>query len=252
MKEIKAPVAPATDPVTELSIVQSFNRAILHFQAPFESSNSDQSTQIPDPHVKQFLIYLKEGSESTYILHSIIYPPMTTIVVKNPSVFLDSWSRITARVYCVDHSGKKTAYTQATSSSFSAMPLTGVKRMAESITINEGNGVYIDTSGYIALAPADGSDCIGVALETVSSGAGEHPWISYVLQGKVTCIFDQGIDTDPAAGDGIMIGGTAGEFTVNTDTGVNVGGISANRRKGVALEAKNISADDEVDIFFTP
>ena len=123
--------------------------------------------------------------------------------------------------------------------------------MAASTTITKGYGVTLE-NGYVALANADGTDCIGVALETKTSGSGEHPMISYLVHGICEVVMDTSPDTDLAVGDGLMISSTDGKFTKDTDTGITTGGLANNKKKAVALETKDVSADQDALVFFCP
>ena len=123
--------------------------------------------------------------------------------------------------------------------------------MKSGITITKGYGITIKT-GYVELATLSDSDCIGVALETKTSGASAHPTISYLVHGIVEVTFHTDPDTDPGPGDSIMISGTAGLFTVDTDTGITTGGLANKIKKGCVLEDKDISVDADVLVFFCP
>lgn len=123
--------------------------------------------------------------------------------------------------------------------------------MAESTTITKGYGITKE-SGYIALANAGGSDCIGVAIETKTSGAGEHPVISYVLHGVVEIVLHTDPNTDIAVGDSLMISSVDGKFTKDTDTGINTGGLTHDVKKATAHETKDVSADQDLLAFFCP
>lgn len=123
--------------------------------------------------------------------------------------------------------------------------------MAESTTITKGYGITKE-SGYLALANASGSDCIGIAIETKTSGAGEHPVLSYCLHGVVELTLHTDPNTDIAVGDSLMISGTDGLFTKDTDTGITTGGLVHDIKKAVALETKDVSADQDLLAFFCP
>ena len=118
--------------------------------------------------------------------------------------------------------------------------------MAVSTTITVGNGVTQDVSGYVILATANGYDCLGVAIETKTTGSTDHYTITFIVHGFVDAIIlSTGTDVD--YGDPLKISATAGLFALfvaATDP--------PEEKKATCFEKKDISADDACLVFFCP
>lgn len=120
--------------------------------------------------------------------------------------------------------------------------------MAANTTITKGDVVAFNADGDLVKAPANEKNPIGVAAETRTSGAGEHPRLGYVKHGVA------GVKATTAvkAGDAVKVSGVPGEVAKLDDQAVNEGGaavytVHRNEKLGRALEA--IAAGAIGDIF---
>jgi hypothetical protein len=120
--------------------------------------------------------------------------------------------------------------------------------MAAGATIAKGDVVAFDAAGFLAKAPANEKNPVGVAAEGRTTGPGEHPHLAFVLHG----VAGVKANTAVAAGRAVKVGAAPGEIAQLPDQPVNEGGaanytIYRNEKLGVALQ--DIAAGAEGDVF---
>ena len=120
--------------------------------------------------------------------------------------------------------------------------------MAAATTIAKGDAVAFNAAAQLVRAPAGEKNPVGVAAESLTSEAGQHPLLAFVKHGVA------GVRAAAAvrAGDAVHIGTTAGEVAPMPDQAVNEAGLASytlhwNEKLGVALQ--DIAAGAVGDVF---
>lgn len=120
--------------------------------------------------------------------------------------------------------------------------------MAAEASITKGDVVAYDADGWLARAPANEKDPVGVAAESRTSGPGEHPRVAYVLHGVA------GVTASTAvrAGRAVRVGATPGQIEELPAQPVDEGGaaqFTLHPNEKVARALEDIAAGAVGDVF---